>query len=245
MVANTSPSLTTGLSWVRTGTCCGPGGIAGIPRSGCLRTSRRIGHNGTHITTFDSPVDDQARATMKNEVTHPEAGPLAIERSSKLGVKVLVASGVALAAAAVGIAASHVLAPSIDQAAVAAPPSVGVSVPLQREVDARLEFLGQFSAVQQVDLRAQVGGTLTKIGFKDGDIVHKGDLLFLIDPTPYRIRFSEATAQLESARARLGLANRALTRAESLKKTGAGTVENADQKVAEQRPDHTAVHDAF
>ena len=181
---------------------------------------------------------------MKNEFTHSEVGPLTIERSSGPGVKVLVASGVALAAAAF-IAASHVLAPSVDQTAVAAPPSVGVSVPLQREVDGRLEFLGQFSAVQQVDLRAQVGGTLTQIGFKDGDIVHEGDLLFLIDPTPYQIKFSEATAQLESARARLGLANRELTRAESLKKTGAGTVENADQKVAEQRSAEAAVDDAL
>ena len=109
-------------------------------------------------------IDDQARATMKNEFTHPEAGPLTIERSSRPGVKILVASGVALAATAAVIAASHVLAPSVDQAAVAAPPSVGVSVPIQHEVDGRLEFLGQFSAVQQVDLRAQVGGTLIKIG---------------------------------------------------------------------------------
>src|SRR5258707_374907 len=153
-------------------------------------------------------IDDQARATMKNEFTHPEAEPLTIERSSRTGVKIFVASGVALAATAAVIAALHFLAPSVDQAVAAAPPSVGVSVPIQREVDGRLEFLGQFSAVQQVDLRAQVGGTLTQIGFKDGDIVHQGDLLFLIDPTPYQIKFSEATAQLESARARLGLANR-------------------------------------
>ena len=158
-------------------------------------------------------IDDQARTTMKNEFTHPEGGPLTIERSSRPGVKVLVASGVALAAAAAAITASHVLARSVDQAAAAAPPSVGVSVPLQREVDGRLEFLGQFSAVQQVELRAQVGGTLTQIGFKDGDIVHKGDLLFLIDPTPYQIKLSEATAQLESAHARLDLANRELSRA--------------------------------
>jgi multidrug efflux pump subunit AcrA (membrane-fusion protein) len=109
---------------------------------------------------------------MKNEFTHPEAEPLTIERSSRPGVKILVASGVALAATAAVIAASHVLAPSVDQAVAAASPSVGVSVPLQREVEGRLDFLGQFSAVQQVDLRAQVGGTLTQIGFKDGDIVH-------------------------------------------------------------------------
>ena len=43
-------------------------------------------------------------------------------------------------------------------------------------------------------MRAQLGGTLTQIGFKDGDIVHKGDLLLVIDPTPYQIKLSQATA---------------------------------------------------
>jgi multidrug efflux pump subunit AcrA (membrane-fusion protein) len=59
---------------------------------------------------------------------------------------------------------------------------VVVSKPLVRELDSGLGFLGQFSAVDRVELRAQVGGTLTGINFKDGDIVHKGDLLFTIDP---------------------------------------------------------------
>jgi len=66
-----------------------------------------------------------------------------------------------------------------------APPQVVVSRPLKKELDTQLGFLGQFSAVDQVELRAQVGGTLTEIHFKDGDIVHKGDLLFVIDPVPY------------------------------------------------------------
>src|SRR5215831_19134687 len=39
-------------------------------------------------------------------------------------------------------------------------PQVVVSKPLVRELDSRLGFLGQFSAVDQVELRAQVGGTL-------------------------------------------------------------------------------------
>src|ERR1700719_5410249 len=117
IVANTSPSLATGLSWVRIGTCCGPGGIAEMRSSCCQRTSRRI----SQMTGTSRPsarlVDDQTSATIKNEISHPEAGPLAIERSSKLGVKVLVACGVALAAAAVVIAALHVFAPSVEQAA--------------------------------------------------------------------------------------------------------------------------------
>src|SRR5580704_9974127 len=65
-------------------------------------------------------------------------------------------------------------------AAAAAPTPISVvtvSQPLQREVDVRAGFLGQFSAIDRVELRAQVGGTLTEIHFKDGQIVHKGDLL--------------------------------------------------------------------
>src|SRR5215471_6318209 len=103
---------------------------------------------------------------MINAFIQQEAGPLTTERSSRPGVKVWVGSGVALGVvAAAVIAASHVLARSPDQAATAPPPSVTVSAPLQREVDTRVQFLGQFSAVQGVELRAQVGGTLTQIGF--------------------------------------------------------------------------------
>src|SRR5260370_8230059 len=88
-----------------------------------------------------------------------------------------------------------------------APALVTISKPLQREVDTRLGFLGQFSAVDRIELRAQVGGTLTEIHFKDGQIVHKGDLLFVIDPRPYEIKLSQANAQLQTAKARVALAN--------------------------------------
>src|SRR5712664_1069392 len=46
----------------------------------------------------------------------------------------------------------------------AALPQVVVSKPLAQDIDTRLGFLGQFAAVSQVDLRAQVGGTLTGSG---------------------------------------------------------------------------------
>ena len=57
----------------------------------------------------------------------------------------------------------------------ASPLRVTVSQPLQRTAQSTIRFLGQFSAVDAVELRAQVGGTLTDIDFKDGQIVHKGD----------------------------------------------------------------------
>jgi membrane fusion protein, multidrug efflux system len=126
----------------------------------------------------------------------------------------------------------------------AALPRVVVSKPLAQDIDTRLGFLGQFSAVSQVELRAQVGGTLTGIFFKDGDIVRKGDLLFTIDPRPYEITFAEATAQLDVASARLELADRQLDRAKDLEQSNAGSVENVDQRTSDQRAGRAAVEDA-
>jgi len=182
---------------------------------------------------------------MDNISTEIEARRLTAPRPSKPGVKAWAGSLIALGLVAGGVVAGpRLLAPSADQAAVVTPPVVAVSVPLQRDVDTRLQFLGQFSAVDQVESRAQVGGTLTEIGFKDGDIVHKGDLLFEIDPTPYQIKLSEATAQLESARARLDLANRESMRASTLARTAAGTVQTADQRATDQRAAQAAVDEA-
>jgi len=123
-------------------------------------------------------------------------------------------------------------------------PQVVVSKPLVREVDARLGFLGQFSAVEQVELRAQVGGTLTGIHFKDGDVVHKGNLLFTIDSRPYEIRLAQANAQLDTARARLALASRELNRAQTLATKAVGTEQAVDQRTNDQRAAQAAVDDA-
>jgi membrane fusion protein, multidrug efflux system len=134
-----------------------------------------------------------------------------------------------------------------DAAAPAAPaalPQVVVSKPLMRAVDSRLSFLGQFSAVQQLELRPQVGGTLTGIYFKDGDIVREGDLLFTIDARPYEIRLAQANALLETASARLVLADRELHRARVLAAKAFGTEQTVDQRTADQRATQAAVDDA-
>jgi RND family efflux transporter MFP subunit len=127
---------------------------------------------------------------------------------------------------------------------IAVPPVVTVSAPLTHNLDARRQFLGQFSPVESVELRAQVGGTLIKIGFKDGDIVNKDDVLFEIDPTPYEIKLNEAIAQLESANARLELATRELNRANELRLKNVIPPEDLDQRVAEKQAAEAAVDNA-
>jgi RND family efflux transporter MFP subunit len=166
-------------------------------------------------------------------------------RRIPLRAKVWTSYGALTVLALAVLAGLHFSHSSDANAATAAPvPTVGVSVPMQRSVEPRLEFLGQLSAVEDVQLRAQVGGTLTMINFKDGGIVHKGDVLFEVDRTPYQIKFSQASAGLESAQARLALAARQLNRAQQLKSSDAGTQESVDQAVAEKLAAQAAVDGA-
>ena len=126
--------------------------------------------------------------------------------SGRRSAKLLAAAGLA---GIVFVGAWLKYSPGASGSSAAAPlaalPQVVVGKPLAQDIDTRLGFLGQFAAVSQVELRAQVGGTLTGIFFKDGDIVRKGDLLFTIDARPYEITLAEANAQLEVAAARLEL----------------------------------------
>jgi membrane fusion protein, multidrug efflux system len=174
--------------------------------------------------------------------TQPEPGLRADRRSP---AKLWGALGIAIAVVATAwLAYSYRQSEAVASAPPAALPQVVVSKPLVGEVDSRLGFLGQFSAVEQVELRAQVGGTLTDIHFKDGDVVQKGDLLFTIDPRPYEIRLAQANAQLETATARLALAERELNRAQVLATKAFGTEQTVDQRMADRRAAQAAVDDA-
>jgi len=124
------------------------------------------------------------------------------------------------------------------------PPLVTVSMPLQRAAQTTSRFLGQLSAVDSVELRAQVGGNLTNIDFRDGQIVHKGDLLFVIDPRPFQIRLDQAVAQLSTAEAKTTLSEVELWRAQQLKQTSFGTAETVDQRTANLSADRAAIDTA-
>jgi len=106
---------------------------------------------------------------------------------------------------------------ALAQAPNAPPPPVTVSHPLQKEVTEWDEFTGQFQAVDYVEIRARVSGWLNEIHFTDGQIVNKGDLLFVIDPRPYEIQLQTAKAQVETASAQLEYSTKEVSRAAELR----------------------------
>ncbi len=123
-------------------------------------------------------------------------------------------------------------------------PEVTVSLPLKQKIASWTGFTGQFSAVDRVELRAQVGGYLTEIDFTDGQVVKKGDLLFRIDPRPYEIALQQARAGLQTAQAALELANQQLARTTELKQSSYASIETFDQRVQQQRGGLAALEQA-
>ncbi len=80
-------------------------------------------------------------------------------------------------------------------AAAAAPP-VTVAQPVKRTVTDWDEFTGRFEAVEEVQVRARVGGFVNSVEFRDGAIVHAGDLLYVIDSRPFEAVAEQADGQL-------------------------------------------------
>ena len=89
-----------------------------------------------------------------------------------------------------------------------APPAMPVSVAtvVQTEVAAWDEFSGRLEAVERVDIRSRVAGTLQAVHFREGALVRKGELLLTIDPAPYAAEVERAGAQVAAAQARLAQA---------------------------------------
>jgi RND family efflux transporter MFP subunit len=116
-----------------------------------------------------------------------------------------------------------------QQAAVAALP-VTVAQPTKRTVTDWDEFTGRFEAIEEVQVRARVGGFVTSVEFRDGNFVNTGDLLYVIDSRPFEAVAEQADGQLSDARAKAELAKRELDRALTLNQTQAVSDSVVDQR---------------
>ncbi|WON73461.1 efflux RND transporter periplasmic adaptor subunit [Nitrosospira sp. Is2] len=124
-------------------------------------------------------------------------------------------------------------------------PEVSVATVVSKRVYQWDEFTGRIAAIDTVELRARVSGYIDRIAFKEGDEVKVGDLLFVIDPRPYRIALDSAQAQLERAhssaqfahlqerRAQPLIEDQAISRQEYDQRTTNLTQGNADVRAAE------------
>ncbi len=124
------------------------------------------------------------------------------------------------------------------------PPEVDAAQVVTKSVRQWDEFTARIAAIGAVDIRPRVSGYIDHIAFKEGDMVKAGDLLFVIDPRPYRATYDSAVAQLERARASAKLAEEQYKRAEALVKTAAISVDTYDTRSAALGQTSADVHAA-
>lgn len=105
--------------------------------------------------------------------------------------------------------------------AVAAPPTVKYRPAQQRPVLDSQDYTGRLEAVDLVDIRPKVPGTLLAVHFKDGQQVRRGELLFTIDPAPFETQVQQAQAGLAGAEARQRHADMEQARARRLLESNA------------------------
>jgi len=141
------------------------------------------------------------------------------------------------AVAAIGVAVGLLwllASPSSNRGQAPMAPPVTVSAPLARQVVDWNDFSGQFTPIDYVEIRTRVGGYLTELHFTDGQVVAKGDLLFVIDPRPYEIALASARAKLSQAGSSQTFTKRQLGRAEELRQK-----DYVAQSVLDQREDES------
>ena len=110
------------------------------------------------------------------------------------------------------------------------PTSVTVSAAVSHDVPIYLDEIGKNGAFESVTVTPQVGGRITERHFEDGANLQKGQLLFVIDPRPFKAQLDSAQANLAQAKAALELAKIQFARDEELVGTKAISKQDYDTK---------------
>jgi len=113
------------------------------------------------------------------------------------------------------------------------PVPVTVGTVEQKTVPVSFRAIGNIEAAETVEVRARVGGELQRVFFEEGQAVRAGDLLFAIDPRPFRAALAQAEAQLARNQALLAKAEADITRYAGLVKQDYVTKEQYDQITAD------------
>ena len=125
-----------------------------------------------------------------------------------------------------------------------APPAVTIATVQQQEVTEWSEFTGRTDAVEAVEVRPRVSGHIQEVRFQSGQLVKKGDVLFVIDPRWYKAEFDRREADYEQAKAHLANADRQAQRTARLLATKTVSTEDNDTSDSQDQEAKAAVESA-
>jgi RND family efflux transporter MFP subunit len=132
----------------------------------------------------------------------------------------------------------------VEAVASAPPLSVQVVKALQQDVPVYGDWVATLDGYVNAQIQPQVTGYLIKQLYHEGSYVHKGDVLFQIDPQTFQATLDQAKAQLEQAQARLALTEINVKRDTPLAQQRAIAQSQLDSEIADERASKAAVHAA-
>jgi RND family efflux transporter MFP subunit len=112
-------------------------------------------------------------------------------------------------------------------------PEVTTAEVAVRDLNDWADFTGRLEAVESVEIRPRVGGYVESVHFSEGGRVAAGDLLYQIDPRPFKAEADRLNAERERALAQLKLAQTYRDRAERLLARNATSQEEFEQLAAD------------
>lgn len=124
------------------------------------------------------------------------------------------------------------------------PPTVMVAAVVQQEISIYGEWIGTLDGMVNAQIHAQVSGYLMAQCYKEGDLVHKGDLLFQIDPRPFQAAFDRAKGQMAEAQANLDMTAIDVKRYTPLAKNNAISQQELDNAIQSNKGAQAALESA-
>lgn len=112
-------------------------------------------------------------------------------------------------------------------------PEIATAQVISKRIKDWDEYTGRFQAVDSVEIRPRASGYIDEVKFREGQLVKRGDVLFVIDQRPYQADYDRARAGLELARSQFELAKLEAARAQKLKDSGAISREELESRVSQ------------
>jgi multidrug efflux system membrane fusion protein len=130
------------------------------------------------------------------------------KKTSHFGLFPAILGGAGFAAVAAWFFLSHWETSASPAEGSGVPASIPVTVQTVARQKLRLwnDFSGRLRAVNSADIRPEVSGRITEVRFQDGQTVNAGDVLFVIDPRPFRATVDRDKANVASMQSKLELA---------------------------------------
>ncbi len=160
------------------------------------------------------PQTEPPKPSQETQTIHSDGHPA----RGRLGLWLLLLLGLAVGAYLGFTRMGKTRVPSAEASPVTPKPGIPVAAAAATVGDLQryLTALGTVTPFYTVTIKSRVDGQLVKVNFREGQIVHEGDLLLEIDPRPYQVQLEQAAGALARDKANLANAKTTLARDKTL-----------------------------